>query len=702
MARTKWIRMLCTCLVCMVMMLALVVVVAVCGGMIDMEGTDETEGGFVPSLSGETIDPGEWWSDMTRPPIEPDDTREPDSGSDESDTQSPWVSGMEWPTLSHEPVTDEPIEWPTLPDGWDTLPEEWGTLPDVGSLADWLAGMDGSLGSAAAGAASQLTVMTVHPDVTDTLYLKMQSFGDYTGQGWATAEPYTGLLWDECSADYLPGASMRSYGDAVEYSLVIDPLMPTRVIPYYLLVGGDSELQADDTRATGGTDGAYTLCYRPYGKVWASFVSGEVALFETRYRAYVYKQYRTIDDTTRAYLQQIIEEQGFDRNDPDIVEKVADYIRGAATYNLLYDRTLDSESNVAMAFLGGYREGVCRHFASAATLLYRALGIPARYTVGFCVDVTGGTTTAVKGADAHAWVEVYQNDFGWRYVEVTGAPSEQPDTRPELVLRPVTVAESYSEGKVLAAVHEITGFEAYLAEGYTYEVEVMGLQSTIGRGQSAITYLRLYDPSGADVTDSFRIQTEPGTLWLYRAELWFSHRSQSRVYNGEPLMTDASRCTLVQGTLPDTYRYRIIPIGSQTHVGTGIAYYRVVIECCEAVNGVDTWVDCTDEFLIHRTYGSLTVSAATITLKAADAVKTYDGTPLTAPDYTLVSGALASTDTIVSCTVEGAQTRVGRSENTITEVVIRNQDGEDVTRNYTIITEVGTLQVTAPPTDRDV
>ena len=46
--------------------------------------------------------------------------------------------------------------------------------------------------------------------------------------------------------------------------------------------------------------------------------------------------------------------------------------------------------------------------------------------------------------------------------------------------------------------------------------------------------------------------------------------------------------------------------------------------------------------------------------------------------------------------MEGSQTRVGKSENIITSIVIRNKDGEDVTGSYAIETVAGTLKVTAP------
>jgi hypothetical protein len=84
-----------------------------------------------------------------------------------------------------------------------------------------------------------------------------------------------------------------------------------------------------------------------------------------------------------------------------------------------------------------------------------------------------------------------------------------------------------------------------------------------------------------------------------------------------------------------------------------------------------------------------------LTIKAADAEKVFDGEALTTDAYELI-GELAPGDTIESVTVEGSQTRVGRSENLITGVVIRNSDGEDVTLCYAIETLPGTLRVVSP------
>ena len=101
-------------------------------------------------------------------------------------------------------------------------------------------------------------------------------------------------------------------------------------------------------------------------------------------------------DSAQSYLNYVIKEQGFSASDADIIAKVAKYVQGAAKYNLDYDRLLDVQTDIAVAFLRDFKEGICQHYASAATLLFRMLGIPARYTVGYAVEAEAGIVVTRK------------------------------------------------------------------------------------------------------------------------------------------------------------------------------------------------------------------------------------------------------------------------------------------------------------------
>lgn len=70
-------------------------------------------------------------------------------------------------------------------------------------------------------------------------------------------------------------------------------------------------------------------------------------------------------------------------------------------------------------FLNHSKKGYCMHFASAAVLLLRTAGIPARYVSGYVVNVPRTGYAVVPDSAAHAWVEYYKDGVGWLPLEVT-------------------------------------------------------------------------------------------------------------------------------------------------------------------------------------------------------------------------------------------------------------------------------------------
>lgn len=71
-------------------------------------------------------------------------------------------------------------------------------------------------------------------------------------------------------------------------------------------------------------------------------------------------------------------------------------------------------------FLNESKQGYCMHYATAATLLLRAAGIPARYVSGYVASIPWRESGAeVTDHAAHAWVEVYIDAVGWYPLEAT-------------------------------------------------------------------------------------------------------------------------------------------------------------------------------------------------------------------------------------------------------------------------------------------
>ena len=268
----------------------------------------------------------------------------------------------------------------------------------------------------------KLLVGQIKTDKGGILYLKQRSYGNYNGTGWDYANPYGYTLPGGLSYEYLTAIALAASGQ--QLSVAEFKNMVFYMLPYYMTAGGDYEIQSGDTVYKGSMNN-YTVPYYAMPSISEGFARfqgnlGELSGYEEQYREYVYDTYLTIDTFTLAYMQRVIAEQGFDVNDADIIESVAQYIKNAAVYDSEYDKMMDKEPNVVLAFLSIYKRGICTHYASAATLLYRALGIPARYVEGYMVETEAGKFVEIT-SPGHAWVEVYIDGIGWIQVEVTGS-----------------------------------------------------------------------------------------------------------------------------------------------------------------------------------------------------------------------------------------------------------------------------------------
>jgi hypothetical protein len=135
--------------------------------------------------------------------------------------------------------------------------------------------------------------------------------------------------------------------------------------------------------------------------------------------------YTEINGNTAQGLRQLAIRAGIDpaAGRVEIVDAVAEYIRSSASYTLV-PGIVPRDEDFSLYFLQTLREGYCIHFATAAVLMLRALDIPARFTVGYTITVPEyrvGQTVVVTDRNAHAWAEVYYEDVGWLYLEVTPA-----------------------------------------------------------------------------------------------------------------------------------------------------------------------------------------------------------------------------------------------------------------------------------------
>lgn len=111
---------------------------------------------------------------------------------------------------------------------------------------------------------------------------------------------------------------------------------------------------------------------------------------------------------------------------------VVDYLSENCVYTLSPRSSADTGSGASAlrVFLQEVKEGYCVQFATAAAMLLRSMGVPARYVEGYIAPSfrrseepgrAGNYISDVRDYNAHAWIEVYAEGIGWMLYETTPA-----------------------------------------------------------------------------------------------------------------------------------------------------------------------------------------------------------------------------------------------------------------------------------------
>lgn len=151
---------------------------------------------------------------------------------------------------------------------------------------------------------------------------------------------------------------------------------------------------------------------------------------EKEYRRFVYDHYLDIPDSVKEGLAALGPVPPA-RSLSEKRQRVED-IRRFLAENYSYTRSpgkTPAGKDFITYFLTESKKGYCTSFASAAVMLLRASGIPARYAAGLTVgadEIKGAPLSegglhrlSINDHHAHAWAEVYVDGLGWRPVEMT-------------------------------------------------------------------------------------------------------------------------------------------------------------------------------------------------------------------------------------------------------------------------------------------
>ena len=228
------------------------------------------------------------------------------------------------------------------------------------------------------------------------------------------------------------------------------------------------------------------------------------------------------------------------------------------------------------------------------------------------------------------------------------------------------------------------------AEGEGAAYNVTGSQTKVGSSENTFTYTLNENTKASN----YEITTELGKLTVTpvtdEVVVTIIGKTDSVTYNGAAQSVTGYTVSM-NNPLYTTDDFTFD--GNDTATGTDKGTYQMNLSETQFKNISDNFTNVKFDV----TDGSLEIAPMDLTITAGSANKTYDGTPLTKDSYT-TSADPAEGDTITSVTLTGSQLNVGSSDNVASDAKLMRGD-KDVTENYNITYEKGTLAVT-PLTDK--
>lgn len=165
------------------------------------------------------------------------------------------------------------------------------------------------------------------------------------------------------------------------------------------------------------------------------------------------ERYLQISSMCYKAVEDVCLEEGFQGTPLEIAQQIVEYFARDYTYTLRPGFYYGSQDFISY-FLSKNKKGYCAHFASSATMLFRYLGIPARYVEGYAFSYTdmaldgklleeevyedyysgysplgktGVIEMEISDSQAHAWVEIYVEGYGWIVIDPTPAAGEEEE-----------------------------------------------------------------------------------------------------------------------------------------------------------------------------------------------------------------------------------------------------------------------------------
>ena len=305
-----------------------------------------------------------------------------------------------------------------------------------------------------------------------------------------------------------------------------------------------------------------------------------------------------------------------------------------------------------------------------------------------------GITVGANGTDAGTYPAQFAEgtvgtvDKTEKYIVASVENGSLVIGKAKVTLKSADLSKTY-DGTALengaTALETESGFAK--GEGATYEFT--GSQTVVGSSPNAFNYT-LNEGTKAD---NYDIDRTEGKLTVTdreeadKYEITVTANSATKTYDG----TEKTVSGVTDTTFTNDKGARFTVEGlSATVSGTDAGEYENKVNGTPVVKDA-AGNDVTSQFKVKTVNGKLVIDKRAVTIKPKDATKAYDGEPLKATEWEVVSGSFVNGQSIADPQYGGSQTVPGSSESSITTWGYAEGTNAD---NYRITAAKGSLTVT--------
>ncbi|MBO5879533.1 MAG: hypothetical protein J6Q68_03165 [Clostridia bacterium] len=280
----------------------------------------------------------------------------------------------------------------------------------------------------------------------------------------------------------------------------------------------------------------------------------------------------------------------------------------------------------------------------------------------------------------------------------------------EVTQRPITlvansktyVYDGYYKYGVDAGYYILDPTSLLTSHGHTVEVLSDSAIIDVGTLDNAISKV-IITANNLDVTKNYLVSTEIGKLTVTQREIVIITTDVSKVYDGTALESgslDSLYMYYAPNGVIDDSTFAISPADIAFAEKCYITYvsesgmentYRII-----SLKRSETNSDVIGNYIISYNFGIMSITKKDITVSAKDHTFVYNGEYQSAPENDNVAFdqfELGAGNPYIEAQTKGSIKNVGSTEHTLDSVFIFLSDGTDVTENFNITKNSGTLTV---------